>query len=62
MDRELKPAVAMLIRISPELHRRVKAAAGRRGMTMSDFVKKCIRSELEDEALGPLVARRLREG
>jgi uncharacterized protein DUF1778 len=54
------PTVAMLIRIRPEMHRTIKAAAKRRGQTMSDFVQSCVRRELEGEPMGSIVARRLR--
>lgn len=59
-DREPKPTVAMLIRLRPELHRRVKAEAKRRGDTMSGFIQRCVLRELRDQGVGSQIARRLR--
>jgi predicted HicB family RNase H-like nuclease len=53
--------VALLIRITPDLHRRIKVAARVRGRSMSELVQGAIRRDLDATPLGPTIADRIRE-
>lgn len=62
LDEYTEGRVALLIRVTPEMHRRIKLAARSRGQSMSDLVQRAIRRDLGVQRVGPSIASQLRKG
>jgi predicted HicB family RNase H-like nuclease len=59
-DVQPRATVALLLRVTPEMHRRIKVTARSRGQSMSGLVQAAIRRDLDREATGHRVAQQLR--
>lgn len=52
--------VALLIRVTPEMHRRIKLTARARNQSMSELVQRAIRKDLDLKPIGRSIANRIR--
>lgn len=60
LDGQAEGRVALLIRVTPEMHRRIKLAARSRDQSMSELVQSAIRKELDSKMIGRSIADRIR--
>ena len=60
VSRRAEARVALLIRVTPELHRCLKVAARSRGMSMSELVQKAVSQDIGLVSAGKSIAERIR--